>query len=422
MHSKEKIKKIRERALLREYLSLILEQKNMLNEEGDFFSTDFARMFGLDSIKNVVDTSLMGAKKLATVGIGEAKIAAKSLAFALIPGIVPDAGNISAMGDEDRREIKSKLASIDSQYAETIKKNEEIFDNPDFNMALFMANPGIALGKWASNHAVGEARELVEILTGSEEDFEKWDKEVAQLIREFTGTSEKNIQAQQQNISNISKMRTPQAQTAITTVASQPEVDYSQSEELKRLRRDLGVELFGSERDARKAGFLKEQLQAAVQSQTQQVVPRLDSERRNQFLQRWSALQKKLASIIQSPAMQMKLLKSPMIQDGQQILVDEIMDKARQTFNDINIDSLKEKYKSNIDAYFKSKKATPEEEQKQLSDPEFQKELVKTIRAAFKPAYVQQLNALKKQNPVLAPKVDKAIQELQQLAPGSITT
>jgi hypothetical protein len=204
MHSsKEKIKKIRERALLREYVSLFVKHKNLLNEEGDFFSTDFARMFGLDSIKNVVDTSLMGVKKLATVGVGETKIAAKSLAFALIPGIVPDAGSIAAMGDEDREELKSKLSKIDSEYAETIRKNEEVFDNPDFNMALFMANPGIALGKWASNHAVGEAREIAETIIGSDEDFKKWDQQVANVVRQYTGTSEQDMQAQQQIAANI---------------------------------------------------------------------------------------------------------------------------------------------------------------------------------------------------------------------------
>ena len=114
------------------------------------------------------------------------------------------------------------------------------------------------------------------------------------------------------------------------------------------------------------------------------------------------------------------MLQFPMIKDGQQILVDKLMDKARQTINAINVDNIKQKYKSNIDAYFKSKKLTPQEEEQQLNDPEFQKEMVKTIKAAFKPAYIQQLERLEKQNPVLAPKVDKAIQELEQIAPGSL--
>jgi hypothetical protein len=407
MHSKEKIKKIRERALLREYVSLLVKHQNLLNEEGDFFSTDFARMFGLDSIKNVVDTSLMGVKKLATVGVGETKIAAKSLAFALIPGIVPDAGSIAAMGDEDREELKSKLSKIDSDYAETIKKNEEIFDNPDFNMALFMANPGIALGKWASNHAVGEAREIAETILGSEEDFKRWDQQVSNVIRQYTGTSEQDMQAQQQIAANIEAQK-----NGIARAQQQPV-----SDDISTLRRDLGIELFGNEREARRAGFLSEQVQQPPQKQ---IVTNLDPERRKQFLQQWTALQKQLADIIKSPAVQSKMLKTPMVQKGQQILVDEIMDKARQTINSINVDNIKQKYKSNIDAYFKSKKLTPQEEEQQLNDPEFQKEMVKTIKAAFKPAYIQQLETLKKQNPVLAPKVDKAIQELEQIAPGSL--
>ena len=411
MHSKEKIKKIRERALLREYVSLLVKHQNLLNEEGDFFSTDFARMFGLDSIKNVVDTSLMGVKKLATVGIGETKIAAKSLAFALIPGIVPDAGSIAAMGDEDREELKSKLSKIDSDYAETIKKNEEIFDNPDFNMALFMANPGIALGKWASNHAVGEAREIAETILGSEEDFKRWDQQVSDLIRQATGTSEQVIQNQQQIIANA------QAQQKGIQQIQQQAAASATTNDISDLRRDLGIELFGSEREARRAGFLSEQVQQPSQKQ---IVTNLDPERRKQFLQQWTALQKQLADIIKSPAVQSKMLKTPMVQKGQQILVDEIMDKARQTINSINVDNIKQKYKSNIDAYFKSKKLTPQEEEQQLNDPEFQKEMVKTIKAAFKPAYIQQLETLKKQNPVLAPKVDKAIQELEQIAPGSL--
>lgn len=407
MHSKEKIKKIRERALLREYVSLLVKHQNLLNEEGDFFSTDFARMFGLDSIKNVVDTSLMGVKKLGTVGVGETKIAAKSLAFALIPGIVPDAGSIAAMGDEDREELKSKLSKIDSDYAETIKKNEEIFDNPDFNMALFMANPGIALGKWASNHAVGEAREIAETILGSEEDFKRWDQQVSNVIRQYTGTSEQDMQAQQQIAANIEAQK-----NGIARAQQQPV-----SDDISTLRRDLGIELFGNEREARRAGFLSEQVQQPPQKQ---IVTNLDPERRKQFLQQWTALQKQLADIIKSPAVQSKMLKTPMVQKGQQILVDEIMDKARQTINSINVDNIKQKYKSNIDAYFKSKKLTPQEEEQQLNDPEFQKEMVKTIKAAFKPAYIQQLETLKKQNPVLAPKVDKAIQELEQIAPGSL--
>lgn len=416
MHSKEKIKKIRERALLREYVSLLVKHQNLLNEEGDFFSTDFARMFGLDSIKNVVDTSLMGVKKLATVGVGETKIAAKSLAFALIPGIVPDAGSIAAMGDEDREELKSKLSKIDSKYAETIKKNEEIFDNPDFNMALFMANPGIALGKWASNHAVGEARKIAETILGSEEDgseedFKRWDQQVSDLIRQATGTSEQVIQNQQQIIANA------QAQQKGIQQIQQQSAASATTNDISDLRRDLGIELFGSEREARRAGFLSEQVQQPPQKQ---IVTNLDPERRKQFLQQWTDLQKQLADIIKSPAVQSKMLKTRMVQKGQQILVDEIMDKARQTINSINVDNIKQKYKSNIDAYFKSKKLTPQEEEQQLNDPEFQKEMIKTIKAAFKPAYIQQLETLKKQNPVLAPKVDKAIQELEQIAPGSL--
>lgn len=416
MHSKEKIKKIRERALLREYVSLLVKHQNLLNEEGDFFSTDFARMFGLDSIKNVVDTSLMGVKKLATVGVGETKIAAKSLAFALIPGIVPDAGSIAAMGDEDREELKSKLSEIDSDYAETIKKNEEMFDHPDFNMALFMVNPGAALGKWASNHAVGEAREITEKILGSNEDFKKWDRQVSDLIRQATGTSEQDIQNQQQIIANAQAQQKgiqQQQQSAVSATTN----------DISNLRKDLGIELFGSEREARRAGFLSEQVQQPVAAQQQsqkQILTNLDPEKRKQFLQQWTALQKQLADIIISPAVQSKMLKTPMINDGQQILVDKLMDKARQTINDINADNIKQKYKSNIDAYFKSKKLTPQEEEQQLNDPEFQKEMVKTIKAAFKPAYIQQLKRLKTQNPVLAPKVDKAIQELEQIAPGSL--
>jgi len=109
-----------------------------------------------------------------------------------------------------------------------------------------------------------------------------------------------------------------------------------------------------------------------------------------------------------------------MVQKGQQILVDEIMNKARGTLNNISFENIKQKYGANLEQYFKSKKINPEEQQKQLENPEIQKELVATIRAAFKPAYVEQLNALKKQNPALSGKVDIAIKELDQIAPGNI--
>jgi hypothetical protein len=278
-------------------------------------------------------------------------------------------------------------------------------------MALFMANPGIALGKWASNHAVGEAREIAETILGSEEDFKRWDQQVSDLIRQATGTSEQVIQNQQQIIANA------QAQQKGIQQIQQQSAASAATNDISDLRRDLGIELFGSEREARRAGFLSEQVQQPPQKQ---IVTNLDPERRKQFLQQWTALQKQLADIIKSPAVQSKMLKTPMVQKGQQILVDEIMDKARQTISSINVDNIKQKYKSNIDAYFKSKKLTPQEEEQQLNDPEFQKEMIKTIKAAFKPAYIQQLETLKKQNPVLAPKVDKAIQELEQIAPGSL--
>jgi hypothetical protein len=420
-NSKEKIKKIRERALLREYLSLLMEQKNLLNEEGDFFQTDFARMFGLDSVKNIVDTSLMGVKKLATVGAGEAKIAAKSLAFALIPGIVPDAGSIAKMGDEDREDLKDKLKNIDSQYAEVIKKNEEIFDNPDFNMALFIANPGIALGKWASNHVPGEAKEIVESIIGSEEDLQKLDRETSELVRKFTGTSEEDLRKQEE----LYRQNKQLAQGARAAAAETQVRDTSRAyvEEIGSLRKDLGIQLFGSEREARKAGFLREANQPIPVTQQpvqQPAVKTLTPAQRQEFMKSWNALKQRWVAALQSTKIQTKLLQSPMVQKGQQILIDEIMNKARGTLNNINFENIKQKYKANIEQYFKSKKINPEEQQKQLANPEIQKELVATIRAALKPAYVEQLNALKKQNPALSGKVDIAIKELEQIAPGNI--
>jgi hypothetical protein len=265
-----------------------------------------------------------------------------------------------------------------------------------------------------------EAREITEKILGSNEDFKKWDRQVSDLIRQATGTSEQDIQNQQQIIANAQAQQKgiqQQQQSAASATTN----------DISNLRKDLGIELFGSEREARRAGFLSEQVQQPVAAQQQsqkQILTNLDPEKRKQFLQQWTALQKQLADKIISPdiqsKIQSKMLQFPMIKDGQQILVDKLMDKARQTINDINADNLKQKYKSNIDAYFKSKKLTPEEEEKQINDPEFQKEMVKTIKAAFKPAYIQQLETLKKQNPVLAPKVDKAIQELEQIAPGSL--
>ena len=383
---KEKIERIKRRALVREYIrtNIILPILKEQDDGGDygydgggdgttggytpagslgaFWESDFAKIFGFSAMKDIAKVAFGGARKIITKTVGETAITAKSLAFTLLPFINSSAGNIVDMAKEDRAGIKTRLAGISSEYSDIIKKNDQIFSNPDFSLMAFIANPGLMVAGEAAKGMTEVAEQLYDSFVPSDSNRQNHESIISQ------------------SVAGLKKL---------FNIPEQSDVDVNSL-----------LSAFAGPNTKQPSG-LHEQAQQAQQTPTEKIIAGLASSPQAQALvQTMSASQEASKRYLQSPVVAANINKSQAVQKGRQFLVNQVVEAAKKTYGEITTANLKSKYSTQIAEYLKSQGVEdPAEKEKLLSDPKFQKTLILTIKSAYAPAYHKQLDELLKLNP-----------------------
>lgn len=411
MHSKEKIKKIRNRALLREYINLHLSGKLLEQDDGYYggyyddtgvmvggysepgapasdvvgflTKSDFARLLGLDSIHNAFKTAVYGLKGIAAKTIGETKILAKSLFWYIMPTFLKSSkfDNIIEMAEQERDKIENQLGNIDREYADVIEKNKEIFENPDLNFAFFVAAPGIVIGKEIVNKSVGASLELFDLLVGRDSTREN-------LGEQITGFFDNLMTKIGLNPKNYSDRN--EVERTIFNKLKHQFPNLSENE-----FRDIVREAI-SQRLEEQAEISPEKLQ----DNKVKIEQFLATREGNAYVKAITDRIQSLMKYIASPQSQQKMNNSAIAKAGQKILATNVVQAARASINRFDMDYIKNNYRNEIENFFNEKGITdPKEKEDMLNDPEVAKEIQKLFKNTLKSAYTKQLDELEKINP-----------------------
>ncbi len=408
-NSKEKIKKIRERALLREFINLQLSKK-LLEQDGDYYGgyddagimvggyaepgapssniatfltkSDFARLLGLDAIHNAFKTAAYGIKRLATKTFGESKILAKSLFWYLMPVFLKSSkfDNIIDMAEQERAVIENQLEKIDGEYAEVLKKNNEIFENPDFNFAFFVAAPGAVIGSEIIKKSLKASLEMFDVLVGKDNVTESIGNQITDIFEDLTtriGLNPKNYTDR------------AAVESRILNNLRQDFPNLTQGE-----LHDIINEVQGQR--------LEEQSIKPNLSAQKQIDAYLTTPDGLAYISGISNGLDKLRRHISSSQSQQKMNNSPIAKAGQQILATNIVNAAKSAINKFDMNYIKTNYQQEIDKFFNEKGVTDPEQKKELiEDPEVVSELEKLLKNTLKKAYTKQLDELEKINPMI---------------------
>lgn len=420
---KEKLERIKRRAFVREYIQaniiapILKEQDDGGDDYGydgggdgstggytpvgnldTFWESDFAKIFGFSAMRDIVKVALGGARKIVTKATGEAAIAIKSLAFTLIPFITPDAGNIVDMAKQDREGMKTKMAEISSGYADILKKNDAVFSNPDFSLMAFIANPGLMVAGYATKSlggvvdAVGDAAgQLYDSFVPGDSNRRSYhssmDSTGDQLEELFKQSEGRDGEIDYERLlAGLTKITIPKQQSLSNAAFS------GLREQVATQQPTVQQTPVAQPRQAAPVGDLTDRLIAAIKANpTPQAMALVDN------LKKINAASKQY---LQSPLAIANVNKSPVVKEGRQFLVNQVVEAAKKTFSEITISNLQSKYAAKITEYFKAQGVEdPAEKEKMLADPKFQKTLVLTIKAAFVPIYTKQLDELLKMDP-----------------------
>lgn len=448
MHSKEKIKKIRERALLREYiknrLDVILEYDDGGGDYGYYDDTgimvggysepgapsksisqfltksDFARLFGLDSVKNAVDTAVYGLRSIATKIGGEQKIFWKSLLWTIVPFIKPDKyDNVLEMAEDDRENIENKLEKLDSNYADVLKENEEIFQNPDFNFAMLLAAPGLVVGTDLVDTSLKTATTMYDTLVGFDDPRRRYGREADSLFKSLMP----QFGLDPENPEDLRKIRQTILGELIEQFPGLSEEDLESvvGQAVSQTLREQYIQ------------FKNEQvINPTVRTTIQQSSPTdplqlniknfLQSKEGNIWVGKLSNTINGLKNYLKSSIAQKKMNASPIAKSGQELLANEIVEAARNALMKFDMNYLKTNHRAEIDKFFEEKGIKdPAEKEKMLNDPDGAKEVTTILRDVVKKPYIVQLDALEKMNPsALKGIVEQGKKQISAIAAGKV--
>lgn len=383
---KEKLGRIKRRALVREHIKIniiapILREQDDGGDYGydgggdgstggytpagnldTFWESDFAKIFGFTAMRDIGKVAFGGARKVITKAVGEAAVTAKSLAFTLIPFIKPNAGNIIDMAKQDREGMKARMSEISSGYADILKKNDQIFSNPDFSLMAFIANPGLMVAAAVAKGTTNVAEQLYDSFVPGDNNRRQNDNLIEQSL------------AGLKQLFNVPKETPIDTESLLASL-------YGTNAKTPRLHEQAVQQQQINPVEVIKAGFS-------------------NSPQAQAFLQTIVAANDANKKYLQSPLAVANINKSPVVQEGRQFLVNQVIEAAKKTFGEITVSNLKSKYATQIAGYFKSQKVEdPTEKDKMLADPKFQKALITIIKSTFLPIYVKQLDELLKLNP-----------------------
>ena len=432
MHSKEKIKKIRERALLREYVALKILEKRLISESisgtEEFFDSTFATMFGLRGLRNAVQMAVRGVRNTVATTAGESRIFVKSLLAVIVPGITSDL-SISEMARQERARIKQNVANIDREYARIIDDVDNSFRNvsPDIKAALFMANPGAFIGANVTADIALFGLEVAKSLLPSWEtyipDVRNWDERTVAEMRRVLGVPATTVVTAPAantiiNTTNTVTNTTTNTASAGAPATSSPSSNTSLTEQAA-LPQNLDDET------------LKREFKNIMSNRPTQL--KLSPEQIKSIKQSGTTLLQDLTKILKDPKTVNAINSSEKVLKGQDVLVDSIFQESQKKIGEVNWNNIVSEYKKQMDDFIaeqlkkqKIDDPTKIEEAKKsaLSNPQTQQELVDGIKNTYKIDAINKLNAIKKGNPApaLVKKVDNAVKQLNGLVPASAPT
>lgn len=423
MHSKEKIKKIRERALLREYLALRLS-KVIIKEQDDGYyggyddigviggysspgpgssdvttflsKSDFARLLGLDSIHNAFRAATGGIKSIAAKAFGETRILVKSLFWYLMPTFLKSSkfNNIIEMAEQEREIIDRRLEEINREYADVIEKNKEVFTNPDFNFAFFVAAPGAVIGTDLVNKALGTSVELFDSMIGADKRREDIGDEIGKFFSELT--SKIGLDPNDANDRREIERRIFQQ-----LKEEFPNLTLNELHSvIGEVRQNLITAQGELEEQAIPARATSQQISPEQQNKQNRIDAFLTTPEGNDYIKAIGASMQKLKNYISSPVAQQKMNNSSVAKAGQEMLVNNIVQAATDGMNKFNANYIKTNYQKEIEEFFNKNGITdPKEKESLINNPEVAKEIEKLIKDTLKSAYIKQLDELEKINP-----------------------
>jgi hypothetical protein len=438
MHSKEKIKKIRERAEIRSYIYATVKEhrikQSLISESAEFWDSSFAKMFGLNSLRNAAQMAVRGVKNTMTTIGGETRVLLKSLAASIIPGITSDK-SISEMAKEEREKVKERISETDAKYADVIQKVDNAFKLPDAQMALFLANPGAYIGA----HVVADTAYLVrDVVTAllpetEQEKQQREDQTFAARIKSALGIpSAEELERQRQESMELA--RQGQAELAAERNANVQNLQRILNTRDAELQRQI---LSSVSKSAAPVPAPQTTIREQYQQQLQQArqLPYIDlnnltPQQKAAVLAVVNQQTKEIVDRIKNPQTIAAINNSEHVKNGQVILVQTLTEDAKNKINSVNWEDLKNK----IDwaAYFKQSNITDskqqEEQKKQILNgatqeaKNIQNQLIAIVKDAYKKEAVNKLNAIKSQNnpppaPELISLINKTLGDLEKVAP-----
>lgn len=438
MHSKEKIKKIRERAEIRSYIYATVKEhrikQSLISESAEFWDSSFAKMFGLNSLRNAAQMAVRGVKNTMTTIGGETRVLLKSLAASIIPGITSDK-SISEMAKEEREKVKERISETDAKYADVIQKVDNAFKLPDAQMALFLANPGAYIGA----HVVADTAYLVrDVVTAllpetEQEKQQREDQTFAARIKSALGIpSAEELERQRQESMELA--RQGQAELAAERNANVQNLQRILNTRDAELQRQILSSVSKSAAPVpAPQTTIREQYQQQIQQARQ--LPYVDlnnltPQQKAAVLAVVNQQTKEIVDRIKNPQTIAAINNSEHVKNGQVILVQTLTEDAKNKINSVNWEDLKNK----IDwaAYFKQSNITDskqqEEQKKQILNgttqeaKNIQNQLIAIVKDAYKKEAVNKLNAIKSQNnpppaPELISLINKTLGDLEKVAP-----
>lgn len=445
MRSKEKIQKIRERAEIRNYIYAQAKEyklkEKLINESAQaFWDSSFAKMFGLNSLRNAASMAVRGIKNTVTTIGGETRIAIKSLAAAIIPGITSDK-SISEMAREEREKVKTRIQETDREYADVIQQVDNAFKLPDAQLALFLANPGAYIGA----HVVADSAYLVkDILTSlmpeTEEQHQKREEQTfAMRIRQALGVpSAEELQQQRQQAAELARQgQTAEAAERNLNVQNLQRILNARDADLQRQILSSVGKIAAPAAGVKAASSvpsttIREQYQQQLQSKQLPVIDlnNLTPEQKAAVQAVVKQQSEEIVARIKSPTTIAAINSSPHVKNGQVMLVQTLSEDAKNKINSVKWDDIKNKIDWN--GYFKQNNITDPKQQEEQKNQilsgtteeakNIQAQLIAIVKDAYKKEAVNKLNAIKSQtnpapDPGLISLIDKALGEFEKIAP-----
>lgn len=450
MHSKEKIKKIRERAIIREYIdrkiNLLLKEYD--DDFGDYGaggyggrpgSAEFTLgVFGLTGIMNVGRVALGVGESIITRVLGEAWILARRLWYTINPAyFAMSAEELENIIRQDRSDLDARLNRVHAGYADTVRDAEKVIEHMggDLNAVMFLANPGATVGYMASRGAVGAARNLYHrvavggpppAMASREESLASRAAELEREHEELRSEMSRRGEASQDVMRNFAREllgpnATPEdlrnfirtSRTATATAAAPPATtamteQFIPNRPVAPSPRYPAVPTppVAARGTPTMAPISTPRMAANVAPPS---TPVNTTQRLNDLTRRTQELKRDYIAFLNSNELKRSLANQPVVQEGQRALTNMIVENYRNVISDLTFESMRQQHSEEF--------AKLEQEDPTVFDSEEKRNaFVQYARQQLKTPVIAQLQALSQENPSLREEANNAIRTVERLA------